>query len=91
MKESVIEAKMHRLCFGDETCDIDFLSYADQFLLGLNKFEGMYSSMPHESAPLDSNGEVLVLSRTLHRQDATIFVGNGSIQKDLLIKKAFVA
>ena len=39
MKESVIEAKMHRLCFGDETCDIDFLSYTDQFLLGLNTFE----------------------------------------------------
>jgi hypothetical protein len=46
MKESTMEIKMSELCFGDEISldtESDIVCYEDQFLLGLNKFEGLYT------------------------------------------------
>ena len=46
MKESSMATKMLELCFGDEMSldtETDIVCYEDQFLLGLNKFEGLYT------------------------------------------------
>jgi len=44
-EELVMEHLMAKLCFGDKNGDPDVLCYEDQFLEGLNKFQGLFPMM----------------------------------------------
>ena len=66
MTEPIMEKLMMKLCFGDNN-DHNIVSYADQFLLGLNKFKGLYAAYgPSGGSPSADN-----LSATL---EATLTV-----------------
>jgi hypothetical protein len=72
MTEPVMEKLMMKLCFGDNDDD-DIVCYADQFLLGLNKFKGLYASGPGGRSPsavdLGATLEAtLTVPPNLHRQ-----------------------
>ena len=67
MRESTIESLMAKYCFGDpESEDSEILTYADQFLHGLNKLGGLYESA---SGELDQQ-DVLTMLPALHCQNA---------------------
>jgi hypothetical protein len=62
----------------------------DQFLLGLNKFKGLYTAPPRCLTDVDAGvpSELRVPS-SLHCQGKIlIFVGDGSIEKRLLLQKS---
>ena len=92
MTEPVMEKLMMKLCFGDNDDD-DIVCYADQFLLGLNKFKGLYASGPGGRSPsaVDLSASLdatLTVPPNLHRQgNIHIFVGDTSIEKRLRIPK----
>ncbi len=44
-EELVMEHLMAKFCFGDKNGDPDVLCYEDQFLEGLNKFQGLFPMM----------------------------------------------
>jgi len=116
MTEASIEKTMSRLCFGDEQDDNDELTdkqdnanngtdlvcYVDQFLLGLNKFKGLYtvdtvlSLQQHGSGGSGSdNGgdtttrhqQVLTMLPILHRQGSNVSI----IVGEGSIEKAFLS
>ena len=92
MTESMIERLMVQLCFGnEEEPDEEALCYVDQFLCGLNKFQGLYTATTPEQHP-EAGGEVLLsMLPILHQQGSIqIFVGEGSIEKHLLLRKSLV-
>jgi hypothetical protein len=78
---------MAKLCFGDKDSNPDVICYKDQFLAGLNKFQGLFSNDVDSNA---SNGEtVLTMLPCLHRQSSlNIYVGEGSIEKGILSRKS---
>ncbi len=92
MRESTIESIMGRHCLsgaplGNEE-DPEILTYANQFLHGLNKFKGLYEDtmMPTVNTSHDA---VLAMLPSLHCQSGlNIFVGEGSIKKGLLHRKS---
>ena len=97
MTEAAMEQLMTKLCFGNGN-DEETICYVDQFLYGLNRFQGLFvSSALPSSAAVDktvgtsTTGADLELSipPMLHRQGKMhIFVGKGSIEKALLCRKA---
>jgi hypothetical protein len=94
MTEPTMEKLIMKLCFGDENDNNDVVCFVDQFLLGVNKFKGLYgggAGSPGQGAVdtgLSSDG-VLSVPQSLHRQGSIhIFVGEGSIERRLLIQKS---
>jgi hypothetical protein len=91
MTESMMEKLMTKLCFGDDNDDDEMVCYVDQFLLGVNKFKGLYAGPPpltEVDAGVPSE-LVLCVPSCLHRQGKIhIFVGDGSIEKRLLSQKS---
>ena len=84
MTEDSQEQLLAKLCLGDnDGDDPNLLSYVDQFLGGLNKFQGLFTEDVNVTA---SNGEtILTMLPSLHRQSSIhIYVGKGSIDKSLL-------
>jgi hypothetical protein len=66
--------------------DPENISFVDQFIHGLNRFTGLFTS----SEPDDSGKIVLTMPHKLHRHAGlNIFVGPTSITKELLLKKSF--
>jgi hypothetical protein len=66
----------------------EIISYIDQFIHGLHRFTGMFSS----SEPDKLGQIVLTISQKLHRHAGlNIFVGSTSITKELLLKKSFAS
>ena len=105
MTESTMEKVMTKLCFGnnndsgsDTTGRVDeIVCYVDQFLLGLNKFKGLYSDIQFGGASIDTaasqpGGQILTMLPTLHRQgsNVNIYVGEGSIEKEFLYRKSLL-
>ena len=102
MTEASMEKIMMKLCFGDETdTDAEIVCYADQFLLGLNKFQGLYTASALApgsvfgsggSGGTNAGGMLLSMLPSLHRQpgNINIFVGEGSIVKALLSRKIII-
>lgn len=87
MREATIESLMAKYCFGDPAVseDSEILTYVDQFLFGLNKLKGLYETATTEVEQQD----VLTMLPTLHCQSGlNIYVGEGSIEKDLLYRKS---
>jgi hypothetical protein len=69
----------------------EMVCYVDQFLLGLNKFKGLYSTAPPRRLTDVDAGvpSELRVPPSLHCQGKIhIFVGEGSIEKRLLLKKS---
>ena len=89
MTETVMEHLMAKLCFGEKNGDPDVMCYEDQFLGGLNKFQGLFTDDVDSRA---SNGAtVLTMLSSLHRQSSiNIYVGEGSIEKGLLARKSLL-
>jgi hypothetical protein len=91
MSEATMEKIMTNLCFGDTNT----ISYVDQFLHGLNRFNGLFSN----SSPIDGDGAsgktptLLSIPPLLQRQGATvhIFNGKGSIERRLLCCKSLAS
>jgi hypothetical protein len=66
--------------------DPDSISYLDQFVNGLGRFAGLFTS----SEPDESGQIFLTMPQKLHRQKGLhIFVGPTSITKDLLLQRNF--
>jgi hypothetical protein len=97
MTEAAMEQLLKKPCFGNGTVE-ETICYVDQFLYGLNRFQGLFvSSALPSSAAVDKTlgtsttgaGLELSIPLTLHRQGKVhIFVGKGSIEKALLCRKA---
>jgi hypothetical protein len=89
MTETVMEHLMAKLCFGEKNGNPDVMCYEDQFLAGLNKFQGLFTDDVDSRA---SNGAtVLTMLPSLHRQSSiNIYVGEGSIEKGLLARKSLL-
>jgi hypothetical protein len=94
MIEATMEQLMTKLCFGDDNND-DTICFVDQFLCGVNRFQGLFVSLLAPS--FDGNTTLgdaaadmeLTIPPMLHRQGKIhIFVGKGSIDKALLCRKA---
>ena len=90
MTEATMEQLMTKLCFGDDNND-DTICFVDQFLCGVNRFQGLFVSSLAPS--FDGGGAAadmeLTIPPMLHRQGKIhIFVGKGSIEKALLCRKA---
>jgi hypothetical protein len=68
--------------------DPENISFVDQFVHGLNRFTGLFTS----SEPDESGKIVLTMPHKLHRHAGlNIFVGPTSITKELLLKKSFAS
>ena len=68
--------------------DPEIISYVDQFIHGLNRLTGLFTS----SEPDESGKIVLTMPQKLHRHAGlNIFVGSTSITKELLLKKSFAS
>ena len=82
MTENTIAETMAVLYFGGD--DPEILSYLDQFINGLHRFTGLFTS----SEPDEFGQIVLTMPQKLHRHGGlNIFVGPASITKELLSKK----
>jgi hypothetical protein len=104
MTESTMEKVMTKLCFGnindgnDNSGVDEIVCYVDQFLLGLNKFKGLYTdthiggSSSFETGALQKGGQILTMLPILHRQgtNVNIYVGEGSIEKEFLYRKSLL-
>jgi hypothetical protein len=93
MTESTIEKLIMKLCFGNKDDNNDVVCFVDQFLLGVNKFKGIFGGAaggsPVQGAVETSPDAVLSVLQFLHRQgNMNISVGEGSIEKRLLIQKS---
>jgi hypothetical protein len=96
MTEAAMEQLMTKHCFGNGN-DEETICYVDQFLYGLNHFQGLFvSSALPSSAAVDKTvgtsttgaGLELSIPPMLHRQGKMhIFVGKGSIEKALLCQE----
>ncbi|KAI2499569.1 hypothetical protein MHU86_14930 [Fragilaria crotonensis] len=79
--ESAIKNKMTSIFYGEGTngADPNLITYDDQFLLGLNKFKGLYTQSVQAAGggPTSSTGEVILLIPAfLHRHKKLfIYVG----------------
>ena len=89
MTESMMEKLMMKRCFGDNNDD-EMVCYVDQFLLGLNKFKGLYTAPPRRVTDVNTGvPSELRFPPSLHCQGKIhIFVGEGSIEKRLLSQKS---
>jgi hypothetical protein len=63
--EGAIEDMMTSIFYGEDTkngADPDLIIYVDQFMLGLNKFKGLYTQSLQAGGPNGASGEALLLS-----------------------------
>ncbi|KAI2506680.1 hypothetical protein MHU86_7781 [Fragilaria crotonensis] len=77
MTESTMEKLIMKLCFGDEDDNNDVVCFDDQFLLGVNKFKGIFggaAGSPVQGAADMSLDAVLCVPQILHRQGISIFL-----------------
>ncbi|KAI2513542.1 hypothetical protein MHU86_682 [Fragilaria crotonensis] len=88
---------MTSIFYGEGTngADPNLITYDDPFLLGLNKFKGLYTHSVHAAAggPTSSTGEVILsIPAFLHRHKKLfIYVGEGSIDKAILSQKSLLS
>ncbi|KAI2507314.1 hypothetical protein MHU86_7150 [Fragilaria crotonensis] len=100
MTEATMEQVMTKLCFGNNCSDEDdTICYVDQFLHGLNRFQGLFASSASptsSAAPLDKpavgassiGGDTeLSIPPMLHRQGKMHILWKGSIER-VLSRKA---
>ena len=93
MTEPKMEKLMTKLCFGDNN-DNNVVCNADQILVGLNKFKGLYASRPGGGSPcaVDPRATLeatLTVPPSLHQQgNIHIFAGDASIEKRLPYQKS---
>ena len=89
MTETSMEQSMAKLCFDDKDSNPDVICNKDQFLAGLNKFQGLFSN---DDNSYSSNGEtVLTMLPSLHCQSSLhIYVSEGFIKKGLLSRKSLL-
>jgi hypothetical protein len=62
--EGAIENVMTSIFYGEDTkngADTDLITYVDQFMLGLNKFKGLYTQSLQAGGPNGASGEALLL------------------------------
>jgi hypothetical protein len=75
-----------------QTC---LITYDNQFLLGLNKFKGLYTQSVQAAGggPTSSTGEVILsIPAFSHRHKKLfIYVGEGSIDKAILSQKSLMS
>ena len=85
MTENSMAENMAALYFGGD--DPEIISYLDQFINGLHRFTGLFTS----SEPDEFGQIILSMPQKLHRRHGglNIFVGPTSITKELLSKKNF--
>ena len=91
--EAAMEKLMTTLCFGDgDVGDSEAMCYVDQFLAGLNRFKGLFTASPaSEDAQQHESALILSIPVLLHGQSGVhIYVGSGSIEKELLCSKSLV-
>ena len=92
MTESTMEKLIMKLCFGDNDDNNGVVCFVDQFLLGVNKFKGIFggaAGSPVQGAVDTSPDAVLSVLQFLRRRgNIHIFVGEGSIEQRLLIQKS---
>ena len=84
---------MTNLCFGNMQDNPEIMCYVDQFLHGLNKFHGLFTTSAIDIQPgISSNAPskmLLTMIPILHQlgREVNLYVGEGSIEKSLLIGK----
>jgi hypothetical protein len=84
MTQHSMAESMTALYFGGD--DPEIISYLDQFINGLHRFTGLFTS----SEPDEFGQIILTIPQKLHRHvGVNIFVGPTSITKELLSKKNF--
>ena len=94
LSEAAIEGVMASIYYGDDTngaLDPNLITYVDQFMVGLNKFKGLFTqSLPAAGSSSTPSGEVLLsLPECLHRhKKLLVYVGDGSIEKEILTQKS---
>ena len=94
LSEAAIEDVMASIYYGDDkngAPDPDLITYVDQFMVGLNKFKGLFTqSLPAAGPSSTPSGEVLLsIPEYLHRhKKLLVYVGDGSIEKEILTKKS---
>ena len=92
--EAAIEKLMTTLCFGDgDGSDRETMCNVDQFLAGVNRFKGLFTASPATTQDMSEHVSVQILTIPvlLHRQSGVhIYVGNRSIEKELLCSKSLV-
>jgi hypothetical protein len=91
VSDGAIKDVMTSIFYGDDKYGAEphLITYVDQFMLGLNKFKGLYT----QSLQAGQNGAfgeaLLSIPEYLHRQKKLfVFVGNGSIEKAILSQKS---
>ncbi len=86
MNDAKLSKTMTDLYFGGN--DPETISYLDQFIYGLHRFKGMFTS---SEEPNEFGQIVLTMPQKLHRQHGglNVFVGQKSITKELLSQKNF--
>jgi hypothetical protein len=90
LSEGAIEDVMTSIFYGDDKNGADpNVGGVDQFMLGLNKFKGLYTQSL-QAGPNGASGEALLsISTYLHRhKKLLVYVGDGSIEKGLLLQKS---
>jgi len=94
MTEAAMANLMSNLCFGSRNDDPEIVCFVDQFLHGLNKFHGLYTTSSDEiqagGSPDAPGVMLLTMIPMLHQlvQEVNVFVGKGSIEKSLLLSKS---
>ena len=86
LSEAAIENVMASIFSDDDKigADPDLITYVDQFMLGLNKFKGLFTQS------LRASGDILLsIPDYLHRhKKLLVYVGDGSIEKGILSQKS---
>ena len=91
--EVAMEKLKTTLCFGDGDCrDSETMCSVDQFLAGLNRFKGIFTAYPaSEDTQQHELALILSIPVLLQQQSGVhIYVGSGSIEKELLCRKSLV-
>jgi len=101
MTVQTISNMMSSLCFGSKEANPNIICYADQFLLGLNKFEGLFTqseiaaqpqstTSPEDEDTRGMNQMKLTMIPILHQlgEKVNIYVGSDSLEKTLLSSKS---
>jgi hypothetical protein len=95
LSEGAIENVMTSIFYGDDTkngADPDLITYVDQFMLGLNKFKGLYTqSLQAEDQMMHLEKLLLSIPEYLHRhKKLLVYAGDGSIEKGDIVAKVVV-
>jgi hypothetical protein len=90
--EAAIKDVMTSIYYGDDkngAPDPSMITYVEQFMLGLNKFKGLYTQSL-QTGSNGASGEILLsIPEFLHRhKNFLVYVGDGSIEKAILSQKS---